>query len=161
MPGWYNAVAPSFAYHGDDGRLFSNSHQPLKDYAGPYGKGDTIGCGVIYNESIEGMIFYTRNGEPQGMMTFTFYSSGWYVQRFTMWIGIAFENNVKGRLYPAVGMEAPTALVVNFGNDIESRPFKWERANSGKYDIDAVKKKVDPPVTEPVSIETGTSKPPV
>ena len=72
MPGWYNAMAPSFAYHGDDGRLFANSNQSSKDFAGPYGKGDTIGCGVIYNDSVEGTIFYTRNGEPQGMVVTQF-----------------------------------------------------------------------------------------
>ena len=68
MPGWYNAAAPSFAYHGDDGLLYANRNESLKDYAGSYGKGDTIGCGVIYNDGVEGMIFYTRNGEPQGMI---------------------------------------------------------------------------------------------
>ena len=72
MPGWYNAVAPSFAYHGDDGHLFGNSNNSEIAYAGPYGKGDTIGCEVIYNDSVEGTIFYTRNGEPQGMMTLQF-----------------------------------------------------------------------------------------
>lgn len=71
MPGWYNATAPSFAYHGDDGRLYANSNQSLKDYEGPYGKGDTIGCGVIYNDSVEGTIFYTRNGQPQGKIAHT------------------------------------------------------------------------------------------
>ena len=68
LPGWHNATAPSFAYHGDDGRIYSNSNYSLKDYAGSYGKGDTIGCGVIYGDSIEGTIFYTRNGTPQGIL---------------------------------------------------------------------------------------------
>ena len=67
MPGWHNPAAPSFAYHSDDGRLFPNSISSSREYTGVYGKGDTIGCGVIYNDGIEGMIFYTRNGEPQGM----------------------------------------------------------------------------------------------
>lgn len=141
MPGWYNATAPSFAYHGDDGRLYANSNQSLKDYAGSYGKGDTIGCGVIYNDSVEGTIFYTRNGQPQGP---------------------AFEKDVKGRLYPVIGMTEPAAVAVNFGSDVESRPFKWELGNSGKYDIDAVKKKKEEePVTVQVPIEFGISKPPI
>ena len=72
MPGWYNAMAPSFAYHGDDGHLYANSNQSSKEFAGPYGKGDTIGCGVIYNDSVEGTIFYTRNGEPRGMLVAQF-----------------------------------------------------------------------------------------
>ena len=72
MPGWYNAMAPSFAYHGDDGHLYANSNQSSKDFAGSYGKGDTIGCGVIYNDSVEGTIFYTRNGEPRGMLVARF-----------------------------------------------------------------------------------------
>ena len=70
MLGWYNPAAPSFAYHGDDGNLFANSWYPLNKrvYAeGPFGQGDTIGCGVIYKDGVEGTIFYTRNGVLQGM----------------------------------------------------------------------------------------------
>lgn len=141
MPGWYNAAAPSFAYHGDDGRLYANRNEPLKDYAGSYGKGDTIGCGVIYDDSLEGTIFYTRDGEPQGP---------------------AFEKDVKGRLYPVIGMTEPAAIAVNFGTDIESKPFKWELGNSGKYDVDAVQlKKNEEPVTVQVPIEFGISNPPI
>lgn len=141
MPGWYNAMAPSFAYHGDDGRLFANSNQSSKDFAGPYGKGDTIGCGVIYNDSVEGTIFYTRNGEPRGP---------------------AFEKDVKGRLYPVIGMTEPTKIAANFGTDVETKPFKWKLGNTGKYDVDAVKmSKGEEPVTVPVPIEFGISNPPI
>ena len=84
------------------------------------------------------------------------------LHQLTLRIGPAFEKNVKGRLYPVVGMTAPAALTVNFGNNVESRPFKWELGNSGKYDADAVKlKKDEGPVTVPVPIEFGISKPPV
>ena len=59
-------------------------------------------------------------------------------------------------------MIGTAAVTANFGDDIESRPFKWELGNSGKYDADVVKlKKVEEPVTMPVPIEFGISKPPV
>ena len=162
MPGWYNATAPSFAYHGDDGHLFGNSNSSLKEYAGTYGKGDTIGCGVIYKDAIEGMIFYTRNGEPQGMTNCPQFVLFFCLYELTRRAGPAFEKNVKGRLYPVIGMTAPAAIMANFGNNLEGRPFKWELGNSGKYDADAVKlKKDEEPVTVPVPIEFGISKPPV
>ena len=76
--------------------------------------------------------------------------------------GPAFEKDVKGRLYPVIGMTEPTAIAANFGNDVESTPFKWELGNSGKYGVDAVnKKKVEEPVTVQVPIEFGISSPPV
>lgn len=162
MPGWYNATAPSFAYHGDDGRLYANSNQSLKEYAGSYGKGDTIGCGVIYNDSVEGTIFYTRNGEPQGMIILTFSLTSSPMHKLTGRVGPAFDKDVKGRLYPVIGMTEPAGIVVNFGNDVESKPFKWELGNSGKYDVGAVKmKKEEEPVTVQVPIEFGISNPPI
>lgn len=162
MPGWYNPTAPSFAYHGDDGRLFGNSNSSTRDYAGPYGKGDTIGCGVIYNNGIEGMIFYTRNGQPQGMVLSTNFISPLSLHKLTRRVGPAFDKNVKGRLYPVIGMTAPTAIKVNFGHDVEIMPFKWELGNKGKYDVDAVRiSKEEEPVTKQVPIEFGISKPPI
>lgn len=67
MPGLYG-TAPSWAWHGDDGNKFANSFFANTFYAAPYGKGDTIGCGVIYQDGVDGIIFYTRNGEALGMM---------------------------------------------------------------------------------------------
>lgn len=59
-------------------------------------------------------------------------------------------------------MTERTALRVNFGNDIESRPFKWMLGNSGKYSVDSVKmKKEEEPVTTQVPIEFGISHPPI
>ncbi len=59
-------------------------------------------------------------------------------------------------------MTAPTANAVNFGNDVETKPFKWELGNSGKYDLDAVKmKKDEEPVTLQVPIDSGISNPPI
>lgn len=162
MPGWYNATAPSFAYHGDDGGLYGNSNHPSKDYWGSYGKGDTIGCGVIYNDSVEGTIFYTRNGEPQGMIVLIASISAPYMCKLTSRVGPAFETGVKGRLYPVVGMTQRAAIAVNFGNDVEMKPFKWELGNIGRYDVDAVRvKKAEEPVTVQVPIEFGISSPPI
>ena len=77
-------------------------------------------------------------------------------------VGPAFENNVKGRLYPVIGMTEPAAIAVNFGNDVESTPFKWELGNKGKYGVDDVKmKKKEDPITVEVPIEYGISSPPV
>ena len=161
MPGWYNAAAPSFAYHGD-GRLFANSNQSVKDYAGSYGKGDTIGCGVIYDDSVEGIIFYTRNGEPQGMLIVMCSNNSLSMHKLTRRVGRAFEKDVKGRLYPVIGMTQPAAIAANFGNDVESKPFKWELGNSGKYDVDDVRMKTKAePVTVQVPIEFGISNPPI
>ena len=59
-------------------------------------------------------------------------------------------------------MAQPTVITANFGNDVESMPFKWELGNGSKYDIDAVKKgKDEEPITMQVPIEFGISKPPV
>ena len=162
MPGWYNASAPSFAYHGDDGHLYANSNSSSKEYAGSYGKGDTIGCGVIYDDSVEGTIFYTRNGAPQGKMVFSLSIHSASFHELKTRIGAAFEKDVKGRLYPVIGMTEPAAIAVNFGNDVESKPFKWELGNSGKYGVDAVNmKKDEEPVTVQVPIEFGISNPPI
>lgn len=162
MPGWYNPTAPSFAYHGDDGRLFGNSNSSKREYAGPYGKGDTIGCGVIYSDGIEGMIFYTRNGQHLGTafsINFILSSS---LHKLIYRVGPAFDKNVKGRLYPVIGMTAPSAITVNFGHDVESMPFKWELGNKGKYDVDAVRiSKEEEPITKLLPIKFGISKPPI
>lgn len=77
-------------------------------------------------------------------------------------IGPAFEKDVKGRLYPVIGMTEPTEIAANFGTDVETKPFKWELGNTGKYDVDAVKmSKGKEPVTVPVPIEFGISNPPI
>lgn len=59
-------------------------------------------------------------------------------------------------------MTEPVAIAVNFGNDVESTPFKWEPGNSGKYDVDVTKtKKDEEPITVQVPIEFGISNPPI
>ena len=58
MPGWLGTGAPTWGYHGDDGKKFACSGSG-EQYSGTYGLGDTVGCGVDFtNETI----FYTKNG---------------------------------------------------------------------------------------------------
>ena len=60
MPGWPGNGAPSWGYHGDDGKKFANnSNYSGKKYNEGYGPGDTVGCGVNFTD---GTIFYTKNG---------------------------------------------------------------------------------------------------
>ncbi len=63
FPGQPKSNAPnshSWAYHADDGGFFSSLKSRAFGYSKPYGPGDTIGCGMNYDE---GTIFFTRNGE--------------------------------------------------------------------------------------------------
>ena len=77
----------------------------------PFGKGTPAGCGVIYgDESIEGTFFFTKDGE----------------------ILKANFKEVKGRLYPAVGMTEETRCEVNRGVDAGGRSFRWRLANGKK-----------------------------
>lgn len=84
------------------------------------------------------------------------------MHKLTCRVGPAFEKDVKGRLYPVIGMTQPAAIAANFGNDVESKPFKWELGNSDKYDVDDVRmKSKEEPVTVQVPIEFGISNPPI
>jgi hypothetical protein len=53
--------------------------------------------------------------------------------------GVAFEKNVRGRLFPVHGIATKAATKVNFGNDLDSKPFKWTPAVKGGYDLALVK----------------------
>ena len=59
MPGWLRNGAPTWGYHGDDGKAFANTDCTGEKYSVGYGPGDTIGCGVNFKD---GTIFYTKNG---------------------------------------------------------------------------------------------------
>ncbi|KAI9805794.1 MAG: hypothetical protein M1825_000408 [Sarcosagium campestre] len=94
LPGW---EPESWAYHGDDGHSFCCSHTG-KDYGPKFAAGDTIGCGVNFRT---GSAFFTKNG---------------------LSLGTAFRD-IKGRLYPSVGMKRPGEHVrTNFGQ----RPFVFD-----------------------------------
>ncbi|KAM0805820.1 hypothetical protein BDR22DRAFT_187859 [Usnea florida] len=98
MPGWLGNGAPSWGYHGDDGKKFANQFIG-KAYSAGYGPGDTVGCGVNFTN---GTIFYTRNGTL---------------------LPTAFEG-VGGRLYPTVGLGAEHQVKIraNFGQ----QPFMYQ-----------------------------------
>ncbi len=117
FPGWFNPVAPSWGYHGDDGQFCANGNERNSLSNNPYGKGTTIGCGVIYQNGVDGKIFYTKDGES---------------------LGIAFERGVLGRLYPVVGMAERAKLEANFGEDVEGRPFRWKPGNTRCFDLETV-----------------------
>jgi hypothetical protein len=109
MPGWPNRTAggaPSWAYHGDDGNLFTDKKGSAD--VGPglphYGHGDTIGCGVDFDKS---EMFFTKNGKK---------------------LDTAFRD-VRGRLHPVVGLGQELVVKGNWGLDLKNFPFKWEKAN--------------------------------
>ncbi|KAI1500799.1 SPRY domain-containing protein [Biscogniauxia marginata] len=86
-PGW---EPDSYGYHGDDGDVYSGGNVG-KRYKDTFGPGDTIGCGINFRT---GSVFFTKNANG---------------------LGIAFRD-VKGKLYPAVGVKKPGEHVrVNFG----------------------------------------------
>ena len=80
----------SYGYHGDDGGIFHASGDMLKRFGPPYGKGDTVGCGVDY---LNGGIFFTLNGKMLGYG----------------WTGLELH---KKELYPTIGVDsnAPVGL---------------------------------------------------
>ncbi|KAF9093585.1 hypothetical protein BGX23_003193 [Mortierella sp. AD031] len=87
LPGWEPL---SWGYHGDDGNGFEGcgSGRPF----GPvFTTGDVIGCGINFRDM---SLFYTKNG---------------------IYLGVAFRN-LKGPLYPTVGMRTSGEIVeANFG----------------------------------------------
>ena len=52
----------SWGYHGDDGyvRTSTTIWERERDKFEPFGKGDTIGCGVDFEKST---VFWTKNGK--------------------------------------------------------------------------------------------------
>ena len=110
--------ASSWGYHSDDGSAMTKYKRNDQFTGQSYGKGDTVGCGVMYDdESVEGRIFMTKEGK----------SLGW-----------AFETGVIGRLYPAAGLWGNLACTANFGEDLDTKPFLWAPANKRSFRADDV-----------------------
>ena len=111
FPGWPNKNAPSshsWAYHGDGGGFFSSFKNRKAGESRSYGPGDTVGCGVDYEK---GIVFFTRDGEK---------------------IEKPYFDNVRGRLFPVLGLDESVAVEANFGNDVQNKPFKWsDEAGTG------------------------------
>ncbi|KAI0595874.1 SPRY domain-containing protein [Biscogniauxia sp. FL1348] len=124
-PGW---EPDSYGYHGDDGDVYSGGNVG-KRYKDTFGPGDTIGCGINFRT---GSVFFTKNANG---------------------LGIAFQN-VKGKLYPAVGVKKPGEHVrVNFGQ----KPFIFNIENymNNEQEIirsaiarTSIEKLVSPPINE-------------
>jgi hypothetical protein len=59
IPGW---EPDSFAYHGDDGQIFSNTTSG-KAYGQKFSTLDVIGCGINFRTNTA---FFTKNGQMIG-----------------------------------------------------------------------------------------------
>jgi hypothetical protein len=59
IPGW---EPDSYAYHGDDGQIFSNTTSG-KSYGPKFGTLDVIGCGINFRTNTA---FFTKNGHMLG-----------------------------------------------------------------------------------------------
>lgn len=104
MPGWDKL---SYGYHGDDGGIFHSRGDMVRVYGPKYGEGDTVGCGVNYEN---GGIFYTLNGSFLGYA----------------WCGLGMVQEGNTELYPTVGVDSNCPLGLNFGNE---RSFMFDLAS--------------------------------
>jgi hypothetical protein len=112
IPGW---EPDSYAYHGDDGQVFSNTTSG-KNYGPKFGTLDVIGCGINFRTNTA---FFTKNGHMLGKCGRCIYSNA----SLTV-TGIAFRD-LKPNMpyYPTVGMKKPGETVwVNFGQE----PFAFD-----------------------------------
>ena len=100
-PGWPSPTrapsARSWAYHGDDGGMGDSATRFNFDDERRYKPGDTVGCGVDFNKCT---MWFTKNGERHD----------WEFRE------------VRGRLFPVLGVGARLDLETNFG----SKPFLWQ-----------------------------------
>ncbi|KAI9685134.1 MAG: hypothetical protein M1822_004721 [Bathelium mastoideum] len=111
FPGWPPATrapnARSWAYHGDDGGMGDSATRFDEDEDRKYKPGDTIGCGVDFNKN---KMWFTKNGEK-----------------------LEWEfSDVRGRLFPLLGVAARVDLETNFG----TKPFVWQD-DGGQSDEDS------------------------
>ncbi|KAE9103266.1 hypothetical protein PF010_g13799 [Phytophthora fragariae] len=105
QPGW---TIPSFGYHGDNGKLYSAF--PWKPFGPRFGVDDTVGCGIRRRtQDDDRRIFFTYNGAS---VTSPFLpGAGRY---------IPCDNDHEW--FPAVGLDSPDTIHVNFGQ----QPFKYD-----------------------------------
>jgi len=96
IPGW---EPDSYAYHGDDGQVFSNTTSG-KAYGPKFGTLDVVGCGINFRTNTA---FFTKNGHM---------------------LGTAFRDLKPNMQYfPTVGMKKPNETVrANFGQE----PFAFD-----------------------------------
>lgn len=100
FPGW---EGESWAYHGNDGKIFASGNNSARLYGPVYSAGDTVGCLVNFRTN---QVLFTRNGDE---------------------LGIAFKDPIfkdtTKNFYPAVGLKRPGDHIwANFGQV----PFQFD-----------------------------------
>ena len=129
MPGW---DAHSFGWHSDDGRRYH--HSPIgSDYGGSFGRGDVIGCGIVYTPLSPPSIQSPLSNIPLTSLDWAALdikaaSDAWPVPPIGSPPGTVFFTR-NGKLqgpaftgvdterawYPTVGLDAPWPIRFNFG----------------------------------------------
>ena len=98
-----------------------------------------MGCGIDVHKEV---VFFTKNGELLE------------VERPTRPTYHAYTG-VAGRLYPVVGLNTGgIKLSVNFGNDLVSKPFRWDPGNEADNGIAFVAEKEEMFVRRPLRRRT-------
>ena len=109
LPGW---EPNSYAYHGDDGKIFEGQSNGSV-YRPGFGQHDTIGCGIDFSKKIA---WFTKNGHD---------------------LQVAFRNlNFNAPVYPCIGMKKQPGvqIEVNFGQS----PFVFDIINKIAVEQDKV-----------------------
>ncbi|KIW78612.1 hypothetical protein Z517_08450 [Fonsecaea pedrosoi CBS 271.37] len=115
FPGWSKPGTSSWGYHSDDGKIWCVADPPkIKDLglARQYGYGDTVGCGIDVKKRT---VFWTLNG--------------------TRLMKAGFQN-VRGQIYPIIGIRDPGKVKVNLGLDLKEEPFMWKPGTTCDFDKD-------------------------
>ncbi|KAG5743576.1 hypothetical protein H9Q70_013714 [Fusarium xylarioides] len=109
MPGW---DPDTWGLHGDNGGLYHDDGDARQTSSErEFGAGDTIG--VLVDTRL-GKVFYSKNGKP---------------------FNAAFEH-VRGQLFLMVGLGPDAKVEVNFGRDLEKKPFQFAQCRDMDYTID-------------------------
>ncbi|KAL4125444.1 hypothetical protein PRIC2_009028 [Phytophthora ramorum] len=105
QPGW---TIPSFGYHGDNGKLYSAF--PWKPFGPRFGVDDTVGCGIRRRvQDDERRVFFTHNGS-------------YVTSPHLPGAGRCIPCDNDFEWFPAVGLDSPDTVHVNFGQE----PFKCD-----------------------------------